>query len=84
MSDGDGSTTKYYDIFATSSDSNDAMATFSSSTNYLEQEEQSKRTDTSKQNKILRSTKEDVLGGNIASGKLWKNRTFLSLDEYEY
>lgn len=84
MSDGDASTTKYYDIFATGSDSNDEMAAFSSSTNYLEQVHQSKRTDTYKQNKILRSNKEDVLGGNIASGKLWKNRTFLSTEESEY
>jgi superfamily II DNA/RNA helicase len=88
LSDGGGggtTTKKYFDIFATGRNNNDVMEAFGSSNNYLEQElQQSKSTNNSQQSKMLRSHNQDLLAGSIASGKLWRNRTFLPLDQSEY
>ncbi len=74
-----------YNIFSDGSkkseNANDLV--YSSSNSNLEQRKQQKSTSTSDR-KSLHSKNQDLLAGNIASGKMWKNRTYSQLDESDY
>ncbi len=80
-----------YDIFSGSSSSSSSKENenatdlvYSSSSSNLDLGEQQKKSTGTSHRKLLHSNNQNLLAGNIASGKLWKNRTYSQLDESDY